>query len=148
MTKNLTKIVKPHIFCNIRFASPLSIRKQNSKLLNLKRLVITIGEIYGADGKKLQRLYKKSVGNYTDWEQKSHAEDDMLFPENLSTELYSTEALQEIRIGHRWVAMVKENDWIIENKAKDKPLPIEVFENGDPRKQLLARNSYLLYKSQ
>ncbi|MFC6269798.1 transposase, partial [Frigoriflavimonas asaccharolytica] len=41
-----------------------------------------------------------------------------------------------------------ENDWIIENKKKEKPLPIEVFENGDTRKQLLARSRYLLYKSQ
>ena len=60
----------------------------------------------------------------------------------------ATEALQEIRIGHRWEAMDMENDWIIANKTKDKPLPIEVFENGDTRKQLLARSRYLLYKSQ
>lgn len=60
----------------------------------------------------------------------------------------ATEALQEIRIGHRWEAMDMENDWIAENKTKDKPLPIEVFENGDTRKQLLARSRYLLYKSQ
>lgn len=60
----------------------------------------------------------------------------------------ATEALQEIRIAHRWEAMDQENDWIAENKSKDKPLPIEVFENGDTRKQLLARSRYLLYKSQ
>ena len=60
----------------------------------------------------------------------------------------ATEALQEIRITHRWEAMDMENDWIAENKSKDKPLPIEVFENGDTRKQLLARSRYLLYKSQ
>lgn len=60
----------------------------------------------------------------------------------------ATEALQEIRIGHRWEAMDRENDWITENKSKDNPLPIEVFENGDTRKQLLARSRYLLYKSQ
>lgn len=51
----------------------------------------------------------------------------------------ATEALQEIRIGHRWEAMDRENDWITENKSKDHPLPLEVFENGDTRKQLLAR---------
>ena len=188
------------------------------------------------DGKKFQRQYKKSLSNYRNWEQKSHAEHYVLFPENLSTklsldevalsdgELYSvltskkakgkkgsivaiikgtkseiviehlfkisrkerlkvqeitldragsmkliakrcfpnavqvidrfhvqklaTEALQEIRIEHRWEAMDRENDWITENKSKDNPLPIEVFENGDTRKQLLARSRYLLYKSQ
>lgn len=35
-----------------------------------------------------------------------------------------------------------------ENKSKEKPLPMEVFDNGDTRKQLLARSRYLLYKSQ
>ena len=60
----------------------------------------------------------------------------------------ATEALQEFRIGHRWQAMNMENDWIIENKSKDKPLPIKVFENRDTRKQLLAKSRYLLYKSQ
>ena len=59
----------------------------------------------------------------------------------------ATEALQEIRIKHRWEAMDKENEWIAENKSKDKPLPIPLFENGDTRKQLLARSRYLLYKS-
>lgn len=188
------------------------------------------------DGRKFQRQYKKSISNYKDWDQKSHAEDYVLFPENLSTELsldevalsdgelytvltskkakgrkgsiiaiikgtkseivieylfkisrklrlnvheitldmagsmkriaskcfpnavqvidrfhvqkLATEALQEIRIGHRWEAIDKENEWIAENKSKEKPLPIEVFENGDTRKQLLARSRYLLYKSQ
>ncbi|WSO31825.1 transposase [Chryseobacterium sp. MYb264] len=48
------------------------------------------------------------------------------------------EALQEIRIKHRWEALEMENNSIKE----------EAFTNGDTRKQLLARSSYLLYKSQ
>ncbi|MDN3607081.1 transposase, partial [Kaistella yonginensis] len=39
------------------------------------------------DGKKFQRQYKKSISNYRNWEQKSHAEHYVLFPENLSTKL-------------------------------------------------------------
>ena len=57
------------------------------------------------------------------------------------------EALQEIRIKHRWEAMDKENEWIAESKFKNNPMPLELFENGDTRKQLLARSRYLLYKS-
>ena len=187
------------------------------------------------DGRKFQRQYKKSISNYKDWVQKSHAEHHLLFPENLSTELsldevalsdgelytvltskkgkgqkgsivaivkgtkseividhlfkisrnlrlkvqeitldmassmkliakrcfpnaiqvidrfhvqkLATEALQEIRIKHRWEAMDKENEWIAESRCKNNPIPLELFENGDTRKQLLARSRYLLYKS-
>ena len=57
------------------------------------------------------------------------------------------DALQEIRIKHRWEALDKEND-AIENARKKsiKYTPI-LFKNGDTLKQLLARSRYLLYKS-
>lgn len=48
----------------------------------------------------------------------------------------ATEALQEIRIGHRWKAMDIENEWAAENKSKEKLLPMEVCENGHPRTTL------------
>jgi transposase len=51
------------------------------------------------------------------------------------------EALQEIRIKHRWEAIEMENSF--DEQYSD----MEVFENGDSRKQLLARSRYLLYKS-
>ena len=57
------------------------------------------------------------------------------------------EALQEIRIKHRWEAIDQENERIIECKSTGNPLLLESFENGDTRKQLLARSRYLLYKS-
>ena len=57
------------------------------------------------------------------------------------------EAVQEIRIKYRWEAIDLENE--ILNQAKDnKTKPeIQIFGNGDTRKQLLARSRYLLYKS-
>lgn len=191
--------------------------------------------MYGVDGKKFQRQYKKSLSEFKTWEQKSHAENWILYPENLSEnlsldevalsdgELYTVlaskkalgrkgsivaiikgtqseivienlskihrksrlkvkeitldmagsmkliarrvfpkakqvvdrfhvqklaiEAVQEIRIRHRWEAMDKENEALIEAKKQKKKPEIEVFENGDTRKQLLARSRYLLYKS-
>ena len=59
----------------------------------------------------------------------------------------ATEALQEIRIQHRWNAIEIENNLLIEAKEKKQKPKIEIFENGDTRKQLLARSRYLLYKT-
>lgn len=56
------------------------------------------------------------------------------------------DALQEIRIKHRWEAIDNENDAI--EKARDnakKHVP-ELLSNEDTLKQLLARSRYLLYK--
>lgn len=59
----------------------------------------------------------------------------------------AAEALQEIRIKHRWDAIDKENEMIAEAKKKGEKPEFEIFENGDSLKQLLARGRYLLYKS-
>ena len=191
--------------------------------------------MYGVDGRKFQRQYKNSISNFKNWEQKSHAEDWILYPENLSGrlsldevalsdgELYTvltskaakgrkgsivavikgtrsetvienlfkinrdlrirvkevtldmagsmkliakkcfpnavqvidrfhvqklaTEALQDIRIRYRWEAIEQENTLLAEAKEKKLKPEIEIFENGDTRKQLLARSRYLLYKT-
>lgn len=47
----------------------------------------TIGEMYGVDGRKFQRQYKNSISNFKNREQKSHAEEWMLYPQNLSERL-------------------------------------------------------------
>lgn len=57
------------------------------------------------------------------------------------------EALQDIRIKHRWKAIDKENNAIKLAKNKQVEFIAETFENGDTRKQLLARSRYLLYKA-
>lgn len=57
------------------------------------------------------------------------------------------EALQDIRIKHRWQAIDMENDLIRYAKANRKEFFPETFDNGDTRKQLLARSRYLLYKA-
>ncbi|MCD1118365.1 ISAon1 family transposase [Chryseobacterium turcicum] len=195
----------------------------------------TIGELYGVEGRKFQRQYKHSLSDFKNWEQKPHAEDWILHPQNISEqlsldevalsdgELYTvltskkgkgrkgsivaiirgiqsetviehlfkinrklrikvteitldmagsmkliakkcfpnatpvidrfhvqklaTEALQEIRIKHRWQAIEQENNLLTEAKQKKRKPIIKVFENDDTRKQLLARSRYLLYKT-
>jgi len=57
------------------------------------------------------------------------------------------DALQEIRIKHRWEAIDKENNAIETSKSKSIKFIPEQFSNGDTLKQLLARSRYLLYKS-
>ena len=191
--------------------------------------------MYGINGKKFRRQYKKSLSEFKDWNQRSHAEDWIIFPENCSEslsidevalsegELYTvltsklargkkgsivaiikgtkseevidrllkinrkirlnvkeltldmagsmkliakrcfpsaiqvvdrfhvqklaTEAVQEIRIKYRWEAIDTENEILKQAKAKRIKPEIQVFSNGDSRKQLLARSRYLLYKS-
>lgn len=56
------------------------------------------------------------------------------------------EAVQDLRVQHRWEAIERENEAILharENGLKFKPV---MLENGDTLKQLLARSRYLLYK--
>ena len=57
------------------------------------------------------------------------------------------EALQEIRIKHRWEAMDFENQLIIKAKSENKTYIAQLLPNGDSVKQLLARSRYVLYKS-
>jgi len=57
------------------------------------------------------------------------------------------DALQEIRIKHRWEALDTENDAIEYARNKSLKYTPELLSNGDTLKQLLARSRYLLYKS-
>lgn len=190
--------------------------------------------MYGVAGKKFQRQYKNKISDYKTWKEKSHAQEWLIYPENMSQflsidevalsgeELYTVvtskkakgkkgclvaiikgtkaetviehlkkidrnlrlnvkeitldmagsmkliaktcfpnaaqtidrfhvqklacEALQEIRIKHRWWALEEENELILsarKNKENYKP---DLFSNADTRKQLLARSRHLLYK--
>jgi transposase len=58
------------------------------------------------------------------------------------------EALQQIRIEHRWEAIEQENKEIELSKEFKKPFIESRLENGDTMKQLLARSRYLLFKSE
>ncbi|WP_204987402.1 ISAon1 family transposase [Sphingobacterium bovisgrunnientis] len=60
----------------------------------------------------------------------------------------ATEALQEIRIKHRWEAIDEENIAIEDAKKRKETYCPEILSNGDTIKQMLARSRYLLYKSE
>ena len=57
------------------------------------------------------------------------------------------EALQDLRIKHRWEAIDLENEQLQQAKTKEIDYSPEFFDNGDTTKQLLARSRYLLYKA-
>lgn len=57
------------------------------------------------------------------------------------------EALQDMRIKHRWEAIDLENQQIKQAKMGGQEFKPQIFNNGDTRKQLLARSRYLLYKA-
>lgn len=59
----------------------------------------------------------------------------------------ANEALQELRIKHRWEAIDQENQAIQDNRLMNKTYQAEILSNGDSLKQLLARSRYLLNKS-
>ncbi len=60
----------------------------------------------------------------------------------------ATEALQEIRIHHRWQAIEADNEAIEESRKNKRAYNPEILGNGETLKQMLARSRYLLYKGE
>lgn len=46
-----------------------------------------LGHYFQIDGKQLQEQYKEHISDYSDWDQKAHADEWMLFVENISPRL-------------------------------------------------------------
>lgn len=57
------------------------------------------------------------------------------------------EAIQEMRIAHRWDAINEETNAIENAKLNNQKYVAPTFSNGDTKKQLLARSMYLLFVS-
>jgi transposase len=49
--------------------------------------IANIASYYLVNSQKLQRHYKNNVSGFKDWQQLSHAEDYLLYPENITTKL-------------------------------------------------------------
>lgn len=58
----------------------------------------------------------------------------------------ANEAVQELRVKHRWAAIDLENESIEKAKQQKKAFHPVILDNGDTLKQLLARSRYVLYK--
>lgn len=57
------------------------------------------------------------------------------------------DALQEIRVAHRWEAIDEETNEIENCKADNRRYEPKILKNGETKKQLLFRSRYLLFKS-
>lgn len=196
----------------------------------------SLGDYFNVDGKLLEEQYVSHLSNYFDWDQREHAENWILFENNLGEfisidetalsqgELYTVvtnkeakgrkgaliaivkgtnsddvrkvleriplrnrnkvkevtldmaptmerivrfsflkaklvtdrfhvqklayDAVQEMRIQHRWEAIEQENKEIELSKEMNMKYVPAVLENGDTLKQLLARSRYLLFKAE
>ena len=195
----------------------------------------TLEEFYHIDGHSFEKQYKESLSGFREWDQFEHADEWLLFPNNIGPrlaidesslsngELYTfvtnrdahtrecslvavvagtksedvisvlqqieeekrcqvrevtldlsdsmrkivrsvfpkadrvidrfhiqklaCDAVQELRIKHRWDAIQQASDEMEEAKLNDEPyLPFR-YPNGDTRKELLIRSRYLLFKS-
>lgn len=60
----------------------------------------------------------------------------------------ASDAVQQIRIDHRWQAIEQENKEMELAKEAKIPFVADILKNGDTLKQLLARSRYLLFKKQ
>lgn len=60
----------------------------------------------------------------------------------------ASDAVQQIRIEHRWQAIEQENKEMELAKEAKIPFVADLLKNGDTWKQLLARSRYLLFKKQ
>ena len=60
----------------------------------------------------------------------------------------ASDAVQQIRIDHRWQAIEQENKEMELAKEAKISFVADILENGDTLKQLLARSRYLLFKKQ
>ncbi|NJO90878.1 MAG: transposase [Chloroflexia bacterium] len=195
----------------------------------------SLEKFYHINGNQFGQQYKDFLSDYKDWEQKSHAQEWMLFPENVGIklsidetalsngELYTVvtnkagkgqkgalvaiiegtqsdniikvlegipeetrelveevtldmagsmnrivkqsfpkaslvidrfhvqklayDALQEMRIAHRWDAINEETNNIANARQDNRQYVPDILSNGDTKKQLLARSRYLLFKS-
>lgn len=194
----------------------------------------SLESFFGVNGKLLQEQYKEHMSDFKNWKQRKHAQNYLLYPQNIGThlsidetslsngELYTiltnkaakgrkgclvalikgtetesickvlrkishakrrkvqevtldmagsmnkivkacftraskvidrfhvqklaSEAVQDLRIAHRWEAIKRENRAIKRARANGKKYEAVTFENGDTRRQLLARSRYLLFK--
>lgn len=195
----------------------------------------SLEKFYNVNGNQLGQQYKEHLSNYSKWDQKDHAQEWILFPDNIGSHLSIDEtslsngdlytivtnkaakgkkgclvamvegtesekviqvlkripvkarkqvkevtldmagsmnkivknsfrqaslvidrfhvqklaydAVQEIRIAHRWDTINDENDAIFEAREKGRIYHAFIFPNGDTKRQLLARSRYLLFKS-
>lgn len=89
-----------------------------------------IASYFGVSGKKLQRHYKHNVSGYKQWEQLSHADEYLIFPENITENI----SIDEVSLskGELYTIVTNKN-----TKAQNKKSVIAII-NGTEAKTIQA----------
>ncbi len=72
----------------------------------------------------------------------------MIVSDRFHVQQLMNEAVSDLRISHRWEAIEQENKEIALGKEVGRKFIAHTFENGDTRRQLLARSRYIVLKPQ
>lgn len=72
----------------------------------------------------------------------------ILVTDRFHVQKLALEAVQELRIKHRWEAIDAQNEAIEKARKQKRGYHPIILENGDTIKQLLARSRYVLYKNE
>lgn len=85
-----------------------------------------IASYFGVNSQKLQRHYKKKVSGYKDWEQQMHAEEYLLYPENVTNQL----SIDEVSLskGELYTFVTNKN-----TKVKNKQSLVAIINGTDAR---------------
>ena len=88
------------------------------------------------------------MANSMDWIVRQIAPNAIRTYDRFHVQKIVSDAVQTIRIHHRWEAIDEENEAIAKAKELGVKYKPKTFSNGDTKKQLLARSRYFLFKSQ
>lgn len=88
------------------------------------------------------------LANSMDWIVRQIAPNAIRTYDRFHVQQIVPDAVQTIRIHHRWEAIDQENEAIAKAKELGVKYRPKIFSNGDTKKQLLARSRYFLFKSQ
>lgn len=90
--------------------------------------ISNIASYYGVDGQKLRRHYKHEVSGFKEWTQMSHAEDYIIYPENIT----STLSIDEVSLSKAELYTVVTNK---STKIKNKKSVVAII-NGTEAKTI------------
>jgi len=89
-----------------------------------------IASYYGVNSQKLQRHYKHKISGFKDWQQLSHAEDYLIYPENITDKI----SIDEVSLskGELYTFVTNKN-----TKVKNKRSMVAII-NGTSAKTIQA----------
>ena len=104
-----------------------------------------LGKVPITDRMKVKEISLDLAPNM-DWIARTNFMNAVLVGDRFHVQKVVSEAVQEIRMKYRREAIDEENEAIFEAKKNGKRYKSEYYENGETKKQILARSRYILSK--